>query len=68
MDTPGVPVGKLDLLRDVWRMSHVPETNSVAVHASRLRAKLATVGLAGLIQTTPGGGYQLVRPGAAAES
>ena len=68
MDTPGVPVGKLELLRDVWRMSHVPETNSVAVHASRLRAKLATVGLAGLIQTTPGGGYQLVRPSAAAES
>jgi len=66
METPGVAVEKLELLRDVWRVSHVPETNSVAVHASRLRSKLAAVGLAGLIQSTPGGGYQLVKAGAMA--
>jgi len=61
MDAPEVPVEKLDLLRDVWRMAHVPETNSVAVHVSRLRAKLATVGLGEVIESTPGGGYCLVR-------
>lgn len=60
MDTPGEIVGKRELLRDVWNLSFVPETNSVAVHASRLRSKLAVAGLPGWIQTAPGGGYQLV--------
>jgi two-component system OmpR family response regulator len=60
MDTPGETVGKRELLRDVWNLSFVPETNSVAVHASRLRSKLAVAGLPGWIQTVPGGGYQLL--------
>lgn len=60
MDTPGETVDKVDLLRDVWNLSFVPETNSVAVHASRLRSKLAAAGLPGWIQTVPGGGYQLL--------
>lgn len=60
MDAPGEAVGKRELLRDVWNLSFVPETNSVAVHTSRLRAKLAMAGLPGWIQTAPGGGYQLV--------
>lgn len=61
MDSPGETVGKRELLRDVWNLSFVPETNSVAVHASRLRAKLALAGLPGWIQTISGGGYQLLR-------
>lgn len=60
MDSPGEIVGKRELLKDVWNLSFVPETNSVAVHASRLRSKLALAGLPGWIQTVPGGGYQLV--------
>jgi len=58
-DTPGVPVGKTELVNDVWRMAHVPDTNSIAVHIFRLRAKLAIAGLASLVQTAPSGGYFL---------
>lgn len=61
-ETPGVAVGKAALVGEVWRLPHVPETNSLAVHVSRLRAKLAVFGLAGLVQTAPGSGYMLERP------
>lgn len=60
MESPGETVGKRELLRDVWNLSFVPETNSVAVHTSRLRSKLAMAGLPGWIQTASGGGYQLI--------
>lgn len=60
-ETPGRPVGKAQLAADVWRMGFVPETNSIAVHVSRLRAKLALAGLDGLVRTAPGGGYFLDR-------
>ena len=56
-DTPGQAVSKKALIRDVWRMAHVPETNSLAVHAYRLRAKLALARLDWMVQTTLGGGY-----------
>ncbi len=59
-DTPGVPASKAALLTDVWRLGHIPETNSLAVHVFRLRAKLALAGFDGLVQTTPSGGYLLV--------
>lgn len=55
-------VSKQALIYDVWRMGFVPETNSVAVHMSRLRRKLAFVGLAGIIETSPTGGYRLHMP------
>ena len=58
-DCPGVAVDKKALIRDVWRMAHVPDTNSLAVHVFRLRAKLAIAGLAGLIGSAPSGGYYL---------
>lgn len=58
MAVPGEVVGKLQLLREVWRLRHVPETNSLAVHACRLRAKLAAVGLGDLI-VSEGDGYRL---------
>lgn len=58
-DTPGEPVTRRQLLEDVWRMAHVPPTNSVEVHVSRLRAKLAAAGCAELVETVPQGGYRL---------
>ena len=54
-------------LRDVWRLDFEPGTNSVEVHVSRLRAKLAAAGIAGLVETDPPGGYRLARPTGAAE-
>lgn len=56
MATPGQVVGKARLLREVWRLHHVPETNSLAVHACRLRGKLAAAGLVDVI-LTEGDGY-----------
>lgn len=58
-DVPGVPLRKKELVTDVWYSSHVPETNSLAVHISRLRTRLAHLGLRGLVQTAPSGGYFL---------
>lgn len=59
-DCPGAAVDPQALLRDVWRLDFRPETNSLAVHVSRLRAKLRQAGLEGLIETLPDGGYRLV--------
>ena len=58
-DSPGRPVTRPELLRDVWRLRHEPETNSVQVHVSRLRAKLAAQGLASMVATDAAGGYRL---------
>lgn len=58
-DVPGERVTRRQLLADVWRISHDPETNSVEVHVSRLRSKLADAGCAGLVATAPEGGYRL---------
>ena len=61
-DQPGRPVSRRQLLHDVWRISREPETNSVEVHVSRLRGKLALAGCADLIETVPEGGYRLPSP------
>jgi hypothetical protein len=61
MACPGEAIGKLQLLREVWRLRHVPETNSLAVHVCRLRAKLGAAGLADLI-LSDGDGYRLAEP------
>lgn len=60
-DRPGERVTRRELLRDVWRINHDPETNSVEVHVSRLRGKLAISDCAQLIETVPEGGYRLSR-------
>lgn len=57
--TPGRAVAPQDLLAEVWQMTFKPETNSLAVHVCRLRAKLAAAGLGGIVSTTPDGGYAL---------
>ncbi|PEQ13032.1 hypothetical protein B2G71_09390 [Novosphingobium sp. PC22D] len=58
-DRPGAAFTKEALIRDVWQMGFTPETNSLAVHVSRLRAKLGRFGLARMIETGPGGTYLL---------
>lgn len=58
-DDPGQDLTAQQLIRDVWQMPFRPETNSLAVHLSRLRAKLRLVGFDGLIETLPGGTYRL---------
>lgn len=58
-DAPGTRITRRQLLKDVWRLNHEPETNSVEVHVSRLRSKLAHAGCDRLIQTVPEGGYRL---------
>ncbi len=58
-ERPGEPVSRARLLREVWRLEFEPGTNSVEVHVSRLRGKIAAAGFAGLIETHPGGGYRI---------
>ena len=58
-ESPGRAVTRRELLRDVWRLRHEPETNSVQVHVSRLRSKLAVHGLGALVATDPAGGYRI---------
>ena len=58
-ESRGALVTRKRLLKDVWRLEHDPETNNVEVHISRLRSKLAVMGVAGLVTTDPGGGYRV---------
>ncbi len=58
-DNPGETVSRRQLLKDVWRINHEPETNSVEVHVSRLRTKLSGAGCDDLLLTAPEGGYRL---------
>lgn len=58
-EEPGSAVAPDELRSDVWRLAFRPETNSLAVHVSRLRAKLRTAGLDGLVETRPDGAYRL---------
>lgn len=63
-DSPNHAVSKQALIHDVWRMGFVPETNSIAVHMSRLRRKLGFADLKGVIETVSEGegGYRLRIP------
>lgn len=58
-ERPGETVARATLLREVWRLEFEPGTNSVEVHVSRLRAKLALAGIHGLVETGPRGGYRV---------
>ncbi len=58
-ERPGKRLTRRQLLADVWRLQHEPETNRVEVHVSRLRGKLATAGLQAMVATDPRGGYHL---------
>ena len=59
---PGKRLSKQQLLADVWRITFEPETNSLAVHVARIRAKLQPFGLAQILVTHPDGGYLLDAP------
>ena len=59
---PGQTMTQRQLLADVWRVGFEPETNRVAVHVARVRAKLSAFGLAHLLVTHPQGGYFLDTP------
>ncbi|MCX7864069.1 MAG: winged helix-turn-helix domain-containing protein [Novosphingobium sp.] len=59
-DKPGKPLDKRRLIEDVWHLRFVPETNSLAVHVSRLRAKMRIFGVADLLKTTRNGDYVLM--------
>lgn len=59
---PGQRVSKRQLLADVWRITFEPETNSVAVHVARVRAKLQPFGMAKILATHPEGGYYISAP------
>ncbi len=58
-DSPGEPASPRELISDVWRLSFRPETNSLAVHVSRLRAKLRLAGIDGLVETLSDGSYRI---------
>jgi len=53
----GEPVGRQELLRDVWGYEFDPGTNVVDVHVNRLRRKLEDAGVDELIRTIRGRGY-----------
>lgn len=61
-ERPGVRMTRRQLLAEVWRIHIEPETNSVAVHVARVRAKLEPFGFARMIATHPDGGYFLNLP------
>lgn len=61
-EQPGERMTRQQLLADVWRIHFEPETNSVAVHVARVRAKLESFGLAKMLVTHPEGGYFLDTP------
>ena len=58
-ETPRIIVTRKELLKDVWRLDHDPETNRVEVNISRIRAKLHPFRLSHLLTTGARGGYQL---------
>ncbi|MCK0127344.1 winged helix-turn-helix domain-containing protein [Erythrobacter sp. F6033] len=58
-EEPGLRMTKKQLLADVWRLDFEPESNSVAVHVARVRAKLSSFGLDNIVATHPDGGYFL---------
>jgi DNA-binding response OmpR family regulator len=63
-EQPGERKTRRQLLTDVWRIPHAPETDSVAVHIARLQARLAPFGLDRLLAPHPDGGYFLdIAPG-----
>lgn len=58
-EAPRTSLNRTTLLRDVWRLQHEPETNTLEVHIFRLRRKLAAHGVNHLVVTDPAGGYRL---------
>ncbi len=62
---PGEWTNQADLRRELWGQLFRPETNSLAVHISRLRARLRDFGVTALIETARDGCYRLRLPAVA---
>lgn len=62
LERPGEVLSRAALYAQVWRLNYLPETNSIAVHVFRLRAKLALAGLDTMVRTAPSGGYYVALP------
>lgn len=62
LERPGEVLSRAALYAQVWRLNYLPETNSIAVHVFRLRAKLAFAGLDSMVRTAPSGGYYVALP------
>lgn len=58
-ESPGRPVDRTTLLREVWQLEDRPGTKTLEVHVCRLRAKLGKFGAAWIVATHPDGGYFL---------
>lgn len=58
-EEPGRSLSVERLWHELWGTDRSPETNSLQVHMSRLRAKLKRVGARDLVETVPGEGYRL---------
>lgn len=59
LEQPGRAYSAADLSGRVWGYETVPDANFVQQHISRLRRKLSTVGVEGLIETVYGMGYAI---------
>lgn len=59
MEQPDHAHSPVDFSGRVWGYENLPDANFVQQHISRLRRKLATLGLEGLIATVYGMGYSL---------
>lgn len=57
MRAQGRVVSRTELLREVWSYDFDPGTNLVEVHVNRLRRKLESCGMPGLIRTVRAQGY-----------
>jgi len=63
MATPGRIVSREDCLEAVWDDAAFVDDNTLSVNVTRLRSKLAAVGLEGVLETKRGLGYILLLPG-----
>lgn len=59
MENAGRTVSRNDLMVRLWESESFIDDNTLTVNMSRLRKKLETVGLAGMLATKKGQGYQL---------
>lgn len=62
MEANGAAVTREELLEKAWDDTHFVDDNTLTVNITRLRAKLASIGLTNAIHTVRGVGYRFVFP------
>lgn len=60
MEHPGEIISRADLIETLWDRQIYIDDNTLSVNVTRLRGKLARLGLQDLIRTRRGMGYQLI--------